>query len=534
MDRLAMYLRLSLEDKKMDIEEAAVEQTDLSSGEKTESSSIGSQRKQILEYIRRDPELAKYEILEFCDDGFSGTDMDRPGMEKLLQEVKASKIRCIIVKDMSRFSRDYIEMGTYLNQIFPFMGIRFIALNDHYDSREHQGSTIEIDTAFQTLLYDLYSKDISVKVKSSIENKCANGEYVFGQPPFGYEKSREIKNMVVVNEREAEIVRYIFSLAIEGKSSTQIAKQLYEEQIPAIAQIRKPDRETSDKKIYTWSSQTIRRILNNRFYLGEMAYGKTIRKSVGSRSGSAVPREEWKVIPGCHEALISEEIFEQVSAFRPGYSTKRNREKHPLTGKLYCGGCGYSLNYKPIQEKNKHRYFECRKHALLQIPECCTYMNADLLEETVLLMLNKELMLRGNAMRQKDNLYSFQKAGIRALEKRLENYGAEKRRLRAEKDTLYESYALMELSLAEYQERAGELEERLSLLSDAETEAAKRLHWLEDEYQKAEADMRQIIRYSHIEKLTEEVADVFIKRIYVYKGRKIEIEWNFCVDRGSS
>ena len=147
MDRLAMYLRLSLEDKKMDIEEAAAGQTDLPYGEKTESSSIGSQRKQILEYIRRDPELAKYEILEFCDDGFSGTDMDRPGMEKLLQEVKASKIRCIIVKDMSRFSRDYIEMGTYLNQIFPFMGIRFIALNDHYDSREHQGSTIEIGRA---------------------------------------------------------------------------------------------------------------------------------------------------------------------------------------------------------------------------------------------------------------------------------------------------------------------------------------------------------------------------------------------------
>ena len=149
-------------------------------------------------------------------------------------------------------------------------------------------------------------------------------------------------------------------------------------------------------------------------------------------------------------------------------------------------------------------------------------------------MCVKELMLRGNAMRQKDNLYSFQKAGIRALEKRLENYGAEKRRLRVEKDALYESYALKEISLAEYQKRAGELEERLSFLADAETEAAKRLHSLEDEYQKAEADMRQIIRYSHIEKLTEEVADVFIKRIYVYTGRKVEIEWDFSIDRESS
>lgn len=534
MDSLAMYLRLSLEDKKTDIEETTAGQAALSSDEKAESNSIGSQRKQIMEYIRHDPELAEYEILEFCDDGFSGTNMNRPGMQKLLQEVKASKIHCIIVKDMSRFSRDYIEMGTYLNQIFPFMGIRFIALNDHYDSREHPGSTIEIDTAFQTLLYDLYSKDISVKVKSSIQNKCADGEYVFGQLPFGYEKSSEIKNMVVVNKREAEIVRYIFSLAMEGKSSTQIARRLYEEQVPTIAQIRKPNRGTSDKRIYTWSSQAVRHILNNRFYLGEMAYGKTVRKSVGSRSGTAVPKEAWKVIPGHHEALISEEIFEQVSVFHPGHSTKRNREKHPLTGKLYCGGCGYSLNYKPIREKNKYRYFECRKQALLQIPECCTYMNADLLEETVLLMLNKELMLRGNAMRQKDNLYFFQKTGIQALKKRLENYGVEKNRLQAEKDALYERYALTKLPLAEYRKRAGELEERLSFLSVAEAESIERLHGLEGEYQKAEMDMKLIIRYSHIEKLTQEVADVFIKRVYVYKGKRVEIEWNFYVDRRSS
>ena len=156
MDRLAMYLRLSLEDKRA-IEDGGFTQD--------ESNSIGNQRKQILGYIHHDPELSRYEIMEFSDDGYSGTNMERPGMQKLLKEVKENRIRCIIVKDMSRFSRDYIEMGTYLNQIFPFMGIRFIALNDHYDSREHHGNTIEIDTAFQTLLYDLYSKDVSVKVK---------------------------------------------------------------------------------------------------------------------------------------------------------------------------------------------------------------------------------------------------------------------------------------------------------------------------------------------------------------------------------
>ena len=518
MEYLAMYLRLSIEDE----------------GDKDESNSISNQRKQIYEYIHHDSELSRYEVVEFCDDGYTGTNMERPGMQKMLKEVKANNIRCIIVKDMSRFSRDYIEMGTYLNQIFPFMGIRFISINDHYDSRGHHGNTIEIDTAFQTLLYDLYSKDVSVKVKASFENKCASGEYVFGQVPFGYEKSKEVKNAVVVNEDEAVIVRYIFSLAMQGKSSTQIARQLYEESIPTIMQMRKSEKVYSDGKVHSWSATSVRRILNDRFYLGEMAYGKSVRKSVGSKNGIAVPKEEWKVIPNHHEALITEEIFEQVSSFRPEVSTKRNREKHPLTGKLYCGGCGYSLNYKPLRGKNRYRRFECRKHALLKIPECCTYMRADLLEETVLLMLNKELMLRGNAMKQKNNLTSFQKASIVSLKKKQEEYRAEIKQARAKKDGLYEKYALGELVKEEYQKRANELTEQIALLSVKMEETASKRAVMESEYQKAEEDMKQIIRHSHIEELTQEVVDTFIRKVYAYKDKRVEIEWNFSMDSGIS
>lgn len=511
MKRIAVYLRLSIEDD----------------GEKEESNSILNQRKQILAYIHHDPLLCKCEVAEFCDDGCSGTNMNRPGMQNLLKEVKANRVSCVIVKDMSRFSRDYIEIGTYLNQIFPFMGIRFIAINDHYDSREHQGSTIEIDTAFQTLLYDLYSKDVSIKVKASFEAKCANGEYVFGQVPFGYEKSKDKKNKVIVCEREAEVVRFIFQLAMEGKSSTQIVKQLYETQVPTMMQIRKPNRDTSDRVIRTWSENAVRSILNNRFYLGEMAYGKTVRKSVGSKDKIAIPKEDWAVIPDHHEALISKEIFDRVSSFRPGQSTKRNREKHPLTGKLYCGGCGYSMNYKPLTGKNKYRRFECRKHALLQIPDCCTYIRADLMEETVLLMLNKELMLRGNAMKQKGSLVSFQQAGIQVCKQKCVTRREERKQAQAKKDALYERYAFGELSETQYRETAEQLTKQLSLLSVEEKKAETELERLEEEYQNAEEDMKQIIRYSHLENLTNEVVENFIKKIYVYKDKRVEIEWNF-------
>ena len=173
MDKLAIYLRLSLED----------------ADDKDESNSISSQRAMLHAYIRSDGELREKEVLEFCDDGYSGTSMERPGMQRLLKEIKENRVGCVIVKDMSRFSRDYIELGTYMNQIFPFMGVRFIAVNDHYDSRDHAGSTAPIDTAFRTLLYDLYSKDISVKVKTSLKINVPMENMFSDRFPLGMRKA---------------------------------------------------------------------------------------------------------------------------------------------------------------------------------------------------------------------------------------------------------------------------------------------------------------------------------------------------------
>ncbi|WP_286081685.1 recombinase family protein [Parablautia intestinalis] len=513
MKVVAVYLRLSLEDER--------------GMETRESNSISSQRILIRGFIRQDEELKEYEVKEFCDDGWSGTGMDRPGMNRLLAEVKKNRVQCIVVKDMSRFSRDYIEMGTYLGQIFPFMGVRFIALGDHYDSREHGGTTIGIDTAFQTLLYDLYSKDVSVKVKASFENKCANGEYVFGQVPFGYRKSTEERNTVIVDKKEAEVVRYIFSLAVQGKGSTGIAVQLRREGIPTITQMRRPDKKTEDGKTHAWSSQAVRNILNNRFYLGEMAYGKTVRKSVGSKNDIYIPKEEWKVIPDHHEALVTPEVFAQVSKFRPELSTKQKREKNPLTGKLHCGGCGYAMVYKPLQGKNKYRRFECHKHSLLKIPECCTYFNADILEELVLAMINKELMMRGEAAGQEKSLHMFQKARGMEIRKQLKNLHQERKQALESKEALYERYAAGGMTPEEYRREADGLDQQAGLLKRQIHDGEEEILKLEEECERLEADMKQVIRYSHMEKLTQELADTFVKKVYVYKGKRVEIEWNF-------
>lgn len=531
MGILAVYLRLSLEDRQ-DSESISEnlagfdENGELCVG-KQESNSISNQRMLLHSYIEQDEELKHFQIKEFCDDGWSGSNMDRPGMNRLMDEVKKNRICCIIVKDMSRFSRDYIELGTYLNQILPFMGVRFIAVSDHYDSREHCGSTIELDTAFKTLLYDLYSKDLSVKIKASFDNKCASGEYVFGQVPLGYEKSRDRKNEVIVNEKEAAVVRGIFSMACQGKSCVEIARILHENGVPLARQMRNLKPVRGYGSYGTWSGKSVRRILKNRFYLGEMSYGKSVQEHVGSRKGKKVREEEWKVIPCHHEPLVTQEEFERASCCSLGHSTARKIEKHPLVGKLYCGGCGYAMVYKPARPHNKYRRFECYRHSVLKIPECCTYFRADMLEELVFSMINKELMLRGEAVRQAGGIAEFQKLQIEYAENRLRELCRKRKKAEDSFSTLYEKYASGEMTQDEYRRAADETEDEKSALSEQIWACQEKLGHLKEEQERLGEDMRQIIRCSHMETLTQELADIFIKKIYVYKDKRVEIEWNF-------
>lgn len=211
--KIAMYLRLSKEDD----------------WNAQESNSISYQRLLLRGYIERNFE--NYEILEFVDDGYSGTSMDRPAMQELLAAARQKKVDCIIVKDFSRFARDYVETGFYVEQIFPFLGIRFISVNDHYDSEAVTKKTIGMNLAFKTLVNDLYSKDLSVKVTSSLHSKKERGIYCSGNCPFGYRKKAEDRNQVEIVEEEAAVVREIFRLTLEGYTSVDIAKKFHKEKV---------------------------------------------------------------------------------------------------------------------------------------------------------------------------------------------------------------------------------------------------------------------------------------------------------------
>lgn len=308
--KIAIYLRLSKEDEWI----------------AQESNSISCQRLLLKGYIERNFE--NYEIMEFVDDGYSGTSMDRPGMKEMLTCVRQKKINCIIVKDFSRFSRDYVETGSYVEQIFPFMGVRFISVNDHYDSEDSHQKTIGMNLAFKTLVNDLYSKDLSVKVKSALTSKKERGIYCSGNCPFGYRKKADDRNQVEVVEEEAEVVREIFRLTLEGYTSMEIAKKFNQESIKTPVEYLIARGATHRKPVgkeFSWQHSVICNILKNDFYVGDVVYGKYEKDSVGGKK-HLKPRSEWKITYKHHEPIIEREIFEAVRETRSGgYFYKKDK-----------------------------------------------------------------------------------------------------------------------------------------------------------------------------------------------------------------
>ncbi len=213
--RAAAYLRLSIED-----------------GDKAESNSIGNQRELIQNFVAERPEL--HLVGEYADDGYTGTNFERPGFTQMMEDIQSDKINCIIVKDLSRLGRNYIEMGKYLERIFPMMGIRFIAINDNYDNANTESSDSDsIVVPFKNLLNDSYCRDISIKVRSQLDIKRRKGEFIGGYAVYGYSKDEQNKNRLVVDEYAADIVRSIYRRKLEGMSANSIADQLNSEGVLA-------------------------------------------------------------------------------------------------------------------------------------------------------------------------------------------------------------------------------------------------------------------------------------------------------------
>lgn len=353
--KVAIYLRLSKEDGDFS----------LSSGKKTESDSISNQRELISNYLKEHPE---FEITgEFCDDGYTGTNFERPDFIRMMEAVKSKAVNCIIVKDLSRFGREYIGVGNYIEKIFPQLGVRFIAINDHYDSASSNSSTDGIILPFKNLINDSYSRDTSIKVRTHLDVKRRRGEFISSFAVYGYLKDPENKNQLLVDDYAAKVVRDIYKWKIEGLSPDKIAQRLTGMGISSPMEYKKSCGiryacSFKTGKQAQWSHVAVRRILQNEIYTGVLAQGKRTTPNYKVKKSIYKDKGEWARVEDTHEVIITRKEFDLVQQLmlEDTRSAPEGDAIYPYSGRIFCGDCGGAAVRKSVSTGGKkYAYYVC-------------------------------------------------------------------------------------------------------------------------------------------------------------------------------
>ena len=363
---VAAYLRLSKEDN-----------------ENMESNSIVNQRELIEQYIRnkKDLQLVDY----YIDDGYSGTNFNRPGFRRLLQDMKNKRINCIIVKDLSRFARSHIEADMYFENIFPALNIRFISVIENIDSFENPDSMDNLIVPFKNLLNDAYAKDISKKVKSALLTKRLNGEFIGTTATYGYLKDLKDKHKLIIDKDASKIVIKIFNDIIQGKTASEIADELNNNKVltPASYKIKNNNIEV-DKK---WNVKMINVILQNRVYTGDLIQGKKKVENYRTHKLITTNKDEWIITENHHEPIISKEKFDEVQEIlNKNKSARNNKEKDLFYSFLKCADCGSSFTLRKVKN---YEYYHCTSY--VRNSSCTSHsIRKDRLIELVIEELNKK------------------------------------------------------------------------------------------------------------------------------------------------
>ena len=332
----ALYCRISLDD-----------------GSQNESMSISNQKLLLKDYAEKNG-MPRYEY--YVDDGYTGRNFNRPSFKRLIADIEAGKVGCVITKDLSRLGRNYIEAGSYIEIFFPKHNVRYIAVTDGVDSLTRQEMDI---TLFKNILNDMYSRDISKKVLAGRMTRSRQGKFCGGQPPLGLMRDQEEKGHLILDPDTAPTIRKIYDLALNGWGCMRIAKQLMEDKIPIT---RVKGNTECDVNYYSWGSARISHILRNPFYKGAHLVCRTHQKGIRSNTYDIIPREEWEVLEGCHEAIVSPEDWEKVQELidrRPPIMEGNACPFYNLFhGIIYCATCGKSMQvrYEKVGRTGKNRF----------------------------------------------------------------------------------------------------------------------------------------------------------------------------------
>lgn len=348
----AVYVRLSKEDGDLD-------------GVKAESNSISNQKSLIMNFLKSKNDIEV--VSTFEDDGYSGSNFERPAFQDMMDEVKEGRINCIVVKDLSRFGREYIDSGRYIERLFPALGVRFIAINDGYDSADTSDQSSEIVIPFKNLMNDAYCRDISVKIRSHLEVKRQNGEYVGSFCPYGYRKDKDNHSVIVPDDFAAHVVRDIFAWIKEGRSLDTISRKLNEQGVPSPMEYKNGNGQRFRTSFKTheqtrWYPVAVRRIATNPVYMGVLIQGRYTTPNHKIKQTVLKDSDKWAVVPNNHKPIVSERDFMVVQ--KALSMDTRTDPKHDgvymLSGFAVCADCGNSMTRRVIRANGRcYSYYVC-------------------------------------------------------------------------------------------------------------------------------------------------------------------------------
>ncbi len=516
----AIYARLSIEDNGI-------------MGE-----SLENQIAIVRQYIENCPELRL--VNTWVDNGQTGTDFERPGFQSLMEAVKRGAVNCIVVKDLSRFGRNYLETGNYLEKIFPCLGVRFISVNDRFDTL-HGGKADGLLVSLKSILHDNYAKDISKKICSSLDVKKKSGRFMGKIPPYGYVRDPQNRYRLVIHKERADVVRQVFQWKLEGMGVVAIARRLNNAGIPTQLQLRFQEGYGDGKPEALWYGSPVTEMLKNPCYLGCMVERKSSRALYQGKQRFFVPKEQWRLIPGTHEAIIDEEIFYRVQELMERSKERwdqqrennqhKKRTKNILAGRVRCGVCGCGMyrsnGYFHKDGTLNHYSFYCRRKYLKDNTCTSKAMDEKKLLDAIFWVCRKQMEVLAD--REKIPVEAGKAVSSAPYryggEAELKNMEKEQRKLRKKRTELYEAYKAGFLKEQDY------LSARDQYISDCEQAESRvekiRQHRNEEEVPEADGGgLKNLLEWKASERLTSAMCDAMIRQIVMYKDR-IKVMFSF-------
>jgi len=517
----------------------------LETRDRKDSEALQNQKALIQEYIQGRPDLKLLSLYE--DNGETGTNFQRPGFEAMMEAVYAGKANCIVVKDLSRFGRNYIEAGNFLENVFPAMGVRFISIGDGYDSADATTADCLI-VALKNLMNQMYSKDISRKSGSVLREKIKRGEFIGGYASYGYIKDPADRHRIVIDPKAAAVVKEIFQKKLEGASNTAIARWLNDSGIlsPCCYRYQKGiliDRRYAQPK--TWNVQTVKKILQSQVYLGHTVQGRRRSEYYAGIPDRLLPRSEWTVVENTHEAIISQEDFDTVQAL----CEEKNREYHARLGKydslgrsdnilkglVFCGDCGRPMvRYKKVTRgKSVAYYYLCPSYAAMLEKSGCRYkyLREEILLDTLSQLIAREIEQAVDAVRLAKRFSAGAEGQLAARAAELRRLNLELARAEARKKSVMQDFLAGELSCEEYEQLKAYCAEEAALLKERILALREEQHRQSETLTEDNPWLRAFGGLQLPDRLTKELTHALIQRITVYANDRIEVQFQYRDER---